>query len=84
MKDQHIESTAIVDLTDIGDSGHELLLAEIEVKTGGAKSRWLMPLGILWEDEPPAALANRLAIARVRRGRRLGILTDAFSLSSRR
>jgi maltose alpha-D-glucosyltransferase/alpha-amylase len=82
LKDQHIESTAIVDLTDIGDSGHELLLAEIEVKTGGAKSRWLMPLGILWEDEPPAALANRLAIARVRRGRRLGILTDAFSLSS--
>jgi maltose alpha-D-glucosyltransferase/alpha-amylase len=82
LKDQHIESTAIVDLTDIGDSGHELLLAEIEVKTGGAKSRWLMPLGILWEDEPPAALANRLAVARVRRGRRLGILTDAFSLSS--
>jgi maltose alpha-D-glucosyltransferase/alpha-amylase len=41
-----------------------------------------MPLGILWEDEPPAALAYRLAVARVRRGRRLGILTDAFSLSS--
>jgi maltose alpha-D-glucosyltransferase/alpha-amylase len=82
LKDQRIESTAIVDITDIGDSGHELLLAEVEVKTGGAKSRWLMPLGILWEDEPPAALAYRLAVARVRRGRRLGILTDAFSLSS--
>ena len=53
------------------------------MKTSGDDvSRWLLPLSILWEDEPSAALPNRLALARVRRGRRLGFLTDAFALPS--
>ena len=33
-----------------------------------------------WDDEPGAALPNQLALARVRRGRRMGLLTDAFAL----
>ena len=37
---------------------------------------------ILWEDEASTSLPNRLALARVRRGRRLGLLTDAFALPS--
>src|SRR4029077_49303 len=45
-------------------------------------SRWFLPMSILWEDEPSAALPHRLALARVRRGRRLGFLTDAFALPS--
>ena len=56
------------------------MLTEIEVTSKGAESRWLLPLAILWEDETSAALPNRLALARVRRGRRLGLLTDAFAL----
>jgi maltose alpha-D-glucosyltransferase/alpha-amylase len=80
LKDQRIESTRIAHLTNIGEVGREVLLGEIEVKTGGDASRWLLPLTILWEDEPSAALPNRLALARVRRGRRLGLLTDAFAL----
>ena len=35
---------------------------------------------ILWEDDRRRALPHRLALARVRRGRRIGLLTDAFSL----
>jgi maltose alpha-D-glucosyltransferase / alpha-amylase len=80
LKDQRIESVAIAHLTDIGGADPEMLLAEIAVKTSGGMSRWLLPLGILWEDEQSAALPNRLALARVRRGRRVGLLTDAFSL----
>ena len=80
LKDQQIETASIVRITNIGDNATEILLAEIEVKTSGTKSLWLLPMGILWEDEPSAALPNRLALARVRRGRRLGLLTDAFSL----
>ena len=60
----------------------EVLLSEIEVKTAGRTTRWLLPLAVLWEDETSAALPNRLALARVRRGRRLGLLTDAFALPS--
>jgi maltose alpha-D-glucosyltransferase/alpha-amylase len=82
MKDQSIESTRIAHLTNIGEAGRELLLGEIEVKTSGGASCWQLPLAILWEDESSAALPNRLALARVRRGRRLGLLTDAFAMPS--
>ena len=57
-----------------------MLLAEVEVKTDGTTSRWQLPLSMCWEDEPSAALPSQLALARVRRGRRVGLLTDAFSL----
>ena len=83
LKDQTIKSVDIGNATDIGNEDREILLTEIEVKTSGnGVSRWLLPLSILWEDEPSAALPHRLALARVRRGRRLGFLTDAFALPS--
>ena len=80
LKDQTIESVQIVYTTDIGDKDREILISEVEVKTKQSKTRWLLPLGILWEEEPSAALPNRLAVARVRRGRQLGLLTDGFTL----
>ena len=63
----------------MGDE-REVLLSEIEVKTDGATTRWQLPLSMCWDDEPSAALPSQLALARVRRGRRVGLLTDAFSL----
>ena len=60
----------------------ELLLAEVETQSAGETARWLLPLSIVWEDESSAALPNQLALARVRRGRRVGLLTDAFALQS--
>jgi maltose alpha-D-glucosyltransferase / alpha-amylase len=80
LKDQTIKTARVANLTDIGEGAREILMAEIEVKANGAASRWLLPLAIFWEDEQSAALANRLALARVRRGRHLGLLTDAFAL----
>jgi maltose alpha-D-glucosyltransferase/alpha-amylase len=81
-KDQTIKSTGISYLVDIGDDAREVLLTEVEVKAAGRTTRWLLPLAVLWEDETSASLPNRLALARVRRGRRLGLLTDAFALPS--
>jgi maltose alpha-D-glucosyltransferase / alpha-amylase len=82
LKDHPITDTVITDVTNIGDDAREILLSEIEVQTDDrVTTRWLVPLGIVWEDEQPAALPSRLALARVRRGRRLGLLTDAFTLS---
>jgi maltose alpha-D-glucosyltransferase / alpha-amylase len=80
LKDQAIKSARLTNVAKIGDDAHEVLFSEIEVKTTGATTRWLLPLGILWEDEPSDALPSRLALARVRRGRRTGLLTDAFAL----
>jgi maltose alpha-D-glucosyltransferase / alpha-amylase len=82
LKDQTIRSAHIANVTDIRDGDREILLAEVEVKTDAAPSRWFLPMSILWEDEPSGALPHRLALVRVRRGRRLGFLTDAFALPS--
>ncbi len=80
LKDQKIETVQLASSVDIGDRDQEILLSEVEVKSGGATSRWLLPMSILWDEEAGAALPSRLALARVRRGRRPGLLTDAFSL----
>ena len=58
----------------------ELLLAEIETETPGGAARWLLPLAIAWEDRQTGPLPTQLALARVRRGARVGLLTDAFAL----
>jgi len=62
--------------------GEEVLFAEMEVDHDRRSSRYLLPLGIVWEDENPSPLPQQLALARVRRGRRVGLLTDAFTLGS--
>jgi maltose alpha-D-glucosyltransferase/alpha-amylase len=80
-KDQTIESARIVYQARLPGSEREILLAEIEAKAGRGTTRWLMPLTMMWDDEPSAALPHRLALARVRRGRRVGLLTDAFAVA---
>src|SRR5262249_50471488 len=81
LKDQEVRAARVADMFDMGDVEHESVLTTVEVKTPNETSRWLLPLGILWEDESSAAaLASRLAVARVRRHRRVGLLTDAFAL----
>jgi maltose alpha-D-glucosyltransferase/alpha-amylase len=81
-KDQKLKSARIACSTDISAGRQEVVLVEIEAETAAETTRWLLPLGILWEDEAGAALPSRLAIAHVRRGPRLGLLTDAFALGS--
>src|SRR5580700_6513165 len=78
-KDQALQASHIAYTARLGGE-REMLLAEVEVKTDGKTSRWQLPLSISWEDESSAALPSQLALARVRRGRRMGLLTDAFSL----
>jgi maltose alpha-D-glucosyltransferase/alpha-amylase len=59
-----------------------MLLSEIEVVTAQGAHRYLMPLGYFREGDLTTALPQQLALARVRRGPRVGYLTDAFSLDS--
>ena len=82
LKDRPIKAARVTHLVNIGDDADEILLTVVEVKTTGATTHWLLPLAVLWEDQPSAALANMLAVARVRRGPRVGLLTDAFALPS--
>jgi len=79
-KGQALASARIAYTARLPAGDRELLLAEIETGSDGAVNRWQLPLATLWEDEPSAALPTQLAVARVRRGRRIGLLTDAFAL----
>ncbi|HWZ48681.1 MAG TPA: maltose alpha-D-glucosyltransferase [Herbaspirillum sp.] len=59
-----------------------VLLTEIEVHTSHGMSRYLLPLGFIREADTITALPHQLALARVRRNNRVGLLTDAFALDS--
>jgi maltose alpha-D-glucosyltransferase/alpha-amylase len=58
----------------------EILITEIEVRSGEQTERYAIPATIVWEGPTTPQLALQLAMARVRRGRRVGYITDAFSL----
>ncbi len=78
-KDQTLSGTQVVLAMAIAD---DLALAEVEARTEAGVERYQLPLGLAWEDETGAALVQQLALARVRKGRRIGWLTDAFALDA--
>ena len=63
-----------------GTAQRPFLLSEIEVTSGGEVARYQLPFGFLAEDDFSSALPQQLALARVRRGRQVGLITDAFTL----
>ncbi|MGN6092728.1 MAG: putative maltokinase, partial [Luteibacter jiangsuensis] len=82
-KDRGIESVRILYAVPWPDRGDDLILTEVEATlSDGGKERYSLPVGIVWEDENPTARAQQLALARVRRGRRIGLLTDGFALEA--
>jgi maltose alpha-D-glucosyltransferase/alpha-amylase len=79
-KNEELVSVQLNYLARLVNGDRECHLCEIETKTRSATARWLLPLAIIWEGEPAAALPNQLALAHVRRERRVGVLTDGFSV----
>ena len=80
-KDQRITGARLayaVALTTLQD----VFLIEVEVETAGRVDRYQMPAGIAWEGAGLSAFAQQTAMARVRRGRQVGYLTDAFALEA--
>ena len=60
----------------------EMMLLELHVDTGQATERYLLPLGLLAETSVISALPQQLALARVRRGARVSLLTDAMTIDA--
>jgi maltose alpha-D-glucosyltransferase/alpha-amylase len=58
-----------------------LMMTEIITTTADGNDRYFIPLGVVTEDDT-SSLPQQLALARVRRERRVGMLTDAFSLDA--
>jgi maltose alpha-D-glucosyltransferase/alpha-amylase len=80
LKDQTLRSVRLASLALLPQSDNEMLLAEIETDTQSGTMRWLLPMAIDWDDRPTGPLPTQLALARVRRGARVGLLTDGFAL----
>src|ERR1700754_1130389 len=82
-KDRGVESVKILYAVPWPDRSDDLVFTEVEATLAdGGKERYTLPVGIVWEDEVPTARQQQLALARVRRGRRVGLLADAFSLDA--
>jgi maltose alpha-D-glucosyltransferase/alpha-amylase len=63
-----------------GTATTPVLLSEIEVLSDGVANQYQLPFGLLPEDQINTALPQQLALSRVRRGRQVGLITDAFVL----
>jgi maltose alpha-D-glucosyltransferase/alpha-amylase len=81
-KDATIEKVEMAYGVRFGDAEHPVLLSEIDVTSGGQTSRYQLPFGFIAEDHAGPALPHQLALSRVRRGRQVGLITDAFSLET--
>ncbi|MDO7902582.1 maltose alpha-D-glucosyltransferase [Pseudomonas sp. K1(2024)] len=61
-----------------GTPTNPVLLSELEVVSDGVSTHYQLPLGLLPEEQINSALPQQLALSRVRRGRQVGLITDAF------
>ncbi|MGN6651931.1 maltose alpha-D-glucosyltransferase [Trinickia sp.] len=77
-KDQKLHAVRLAALTTIPDAG--FAFTEIEADLGRHTERYVLPLAVSWGTDTTVPLFMQLALARVRRGRNIGHLTDAFSL----
>jgi maltose alpha-D-glucosyltransferase/alpha-amylase len=80
-KNEVISSVRIASAAQVS-SNREIMLTELEVRLRDRAERYLLPAGIAWEGATPQPLSQQLAMARVRRGRRVGYITDAFSFEA--
>ena len=81
-KDQTIKSIRLARADKIPGQAIDIILTEVEVQLGSRTERYQLPLGIAWNDGNVSALSQQLALAQVRKTRRMGYLTDAFSLDA--
>ena len=81
-KAERLQAVRLAYAAPLPTTGGAVMFAEVEAVLSGRTERYVLPLGVAWEDETTGALAQQLALSRVRRGPRVGYLTDAFSVDT--
>ena len=81
-KTDRLQRTRLAYAVPMPTTGGAVMFAEVEAVLPGRSERYVLPLGIAWEDETAGALPQQLALTRVRRGPRVGYLTDAFAVDA--
>jgi maltose alpha-D-glucosyltransferase/alpha-amylase len=79
-KNEKLEGVSIARVTPLIDEHSDLLLAEIETTSAAGCHCCQLPLGALPEEQTASAVQFQLALARLRHGRRVGLLTDGVAL----
>ncbi|WP_322104630.1 maltose alpha-D-glucosyltransferase [Paraburkholderia sp. J41] len=78
-KDKPLRSVRLAALTTITGAGFAFTEIEAEL-ADGTSERYVLPIAITWGTDTTTPLHIQLALSRVRRGRTIGYLTDAFAL----
>ncbi|MBU6449558.1 MAG: maltose alpha-D-glucosyltransferase [Rhodospirillales bacterium] len=81
-KDKAIKQVSLRRVERLSEHTHGILLTEVEMKFDNRTECYNLPLAISWDGETNSPLPAQLALARVRQGRRMGYLTDAFAVDS--
>jgi maltose alpha-D-glucosyltransferase/alpha-amylase len=81
-KDQKIQQVHIAEVSPLPALRPPVLLVQLEVQLPRGNERYLLPFGFVPEEGVSTPLPHQLALARVRRGGRVGLLTDALALDS--
>ena len=80
-KGERLNGVRLVSATPLPFVGN-ILLGELEADLEGRSETYLLPLAAAWDETHPTALAQQLALGRIRQGRRVGFLTDGFAIES--
>ncbi len=81
-KDRSIGAVRLAHVVHTVNGEREVMLAELEVQLGKRTDSYFLPLAVAWDDPQASPLPQQLALARVRCGRRMGYLTDAFAVDA--
>ncbi|HVL02361.1 MAG TPA: putative maltokinase, partial [Dongiaceae bacterium] len=79
-KNETLQTVRVAEASMLTDTDASICLAEIEASTESRTERYFLPMGLIAEEKVVGPLPEQLALARARRGKHLGYLTDAFAL----
>ncbi|SHL82089.1 putative maltokinase [Phytopseudomonas punonensis] len=76
-----VKQVKLLYATPFGSADEPYVLSEVEVvRHSGSSEHYQVPLGYVGEREAGSGLPQQLALARLRRGVQVGLLTDGFTL----
>ncbi|HTU55858.1 MAG TPA: maltose alpha-D-glucosyltransferase [Acetobacteraceae bacterium] len=81
-KDRKVRRISIARTDILRGGAGDFVSLEIAVTLDDREDRYFLPVGIVWDDQNPGVIVHQLALARVRRHRRTGMLTDAFAIDA--
>ncbi len=78
-KGERLEGVTLKALATLPETKGAVVMLEVEARLAGRVERYVMPLAGVEDLDGVGPLAAQLALTRLRQGRRVGYLTDAFA-----